>query len=201
MPKTHANQHRWKGWVSEKIQHDLEGAAKELKESWSIDSGDPRLYPFITEFALNDLRDRIKNRPRSTKLPPVPESPPKAENLTDLIVEKTVKAVYEDQNSGSYKEALSKASAGGRQGLAVWRKILRSIDRAYEIGIHGAEIAPMPRVHFLHRELLDIAILLKLNDLTSEGLAEFFDDLCPCGEKHHGDTIRRLGKRMMKARK
>ena len=92
MPKKHANQHRWKGWVSEKIQHDLEGAAKELKESWSIDSGDPRLYPFITEFALNDLRDRIKNRPRSTKLPPVPEGPPKAENLTDLIVEETVQA-------------------------------------------------------------------------------------------------------------
>lgn len=200
MPKKNANQHRWKGSVSEKIQHDLENAAKELKESWSIDSGDPRLYPFITEFALNDLRGRIRNRPRSTKLPPVPEPPPKAENLTDLIEEETVRAVYEDQNSGSYKEALRKASVGGKQGLVVWRKILRSIHRAYEIGIHGAEIAPMPRVHFLHREILDLVTLLKLNDLTSEGLVEFFDDLCPCGKKHQTDAIRKLGKRIAKAR-
>jgi hypothetical protein len=149
---------------------------------------------------LNDLRGRIRNRPRSTKLPSVPEPPPKAENLTDLIEEKTVKAVYEDQNSGSYKDALRKASAGGKQGRVIWRKLLRSIDWAYEIGIRGAEVAPMPRVHFLHRELLDIVTFLELDrDFTSEGLAEFFDDLCPCGKKHQAEAIRKLGKRIAKA--
>ena len=72
----------------------------------------------------------------------------------------------------------------------VWRKILRSIDRAYEIGIHGAEMAPMPRIHFLHRELLGIAKLLKIDDLMREGFVEFLDDMCPCGKNHHADTIR-----------
>jgi hypothetical protein len=199
MPIKRANQHRWKHSVSDEIQHDLENAAKELKESWSTDSGDPRLYPFNSEFVLNELRDRIRNRPRSTKLPPIPAPRPEAENLMDLIQEKTVRAVYEDQNSGSYKDALRKASAGGKQGLVVWRKILRSIDQAYEIGVYGAEIAPMPRVHFLHRELLDIVRLLKLNDLTSEGLVEFFDDLCPCRKKHQADAIRKLRQRIAEA--
>jgi hypothetical protein len=58
----------------------------------------------------------------------------------------------------------------------------------------------MQRVHFLPRELLDIVKLLKLNDLTSEGLVDFFDDLCPCGKKHHAEAIRKLGKRIAKAR-
>ena len=118
----------------------------------------------------------------------------------DLIDEKIVKAVYEDQNSGSYKDAIRKASAGGKRGFAIWRKILRSIDRAYGIGIYGIEVVPMPKVHFLHREFLNIVNLLKLDDMTSEGLAEFFDDLCPCGKKHRAETIRKLGKRSAKAR-
>lgn len=201
MPEKRVNQHRWKNSAIGQIQH-LENAAIELKESWSIDSGDPRSYPFMSEIVLNELRDRIRSRPRSTKLPSAPEPQPESEpeKLMDLIDEKVVGAVYEDQNSGNYKDALRKASAGGKQGLAAWRKILRSIDRAYEIEIHGAEVAPMPRVHFLHRELLDIAKLLKMDDLTSEGFVEFFDDLCPCGKKHQADAIRKLGQRIAKAR-
>lgn len=197
MPKQRVNQHRWKNSAIGQIQH-LENAARELKESWSIDGGDPRSYPFMSEIVLNELRDRIRNRPRSTKLPPAPEPQPESEpeTLMDLIEEKIVRAVYEDQNSGSYKAALKRASLGGKRGLAVWRKILRSIDRAYDIGIHGAEVAPMPRVHFLHRELLEIARLLKMDDLTSEGFVEFFDDMCPCGKKHHADAIRKLGQRI-----
>jgi hypothetical protein len=196
MPNKRASQHRWKRSVGDQIQRHLENAAKELEESWSIDSGDPRRYPFMSEFVLNELRDRIRNRPRSTRLPPVPEPQLEAEKLMDLIEEKIVKAVYEDQNSGNYSDALRRAWSGGKQGRAAWRKILRSIDRAYEIGIHGAEVAPMPRVHFLHRELLDITKLLKMDDLTSEGFVEFFDDICPCGKKHHADAIRKLGKRI-----
>lgn len=198
MPNKRENQHRWKRSVSDHMQQHLESAAKELRECWSIDSGDPRLYPFMSEIVLNELRDRIRDRPRSTRLPPTPEPQPQIEpeRLTDLIEEKVVKAVYEDQNTGSYKDALSKASAGGKRGLTVWRKILRSIDRAYEIGIHGAEVVPMPRVHFLHRELREIAKLLKMGDLTSEGFVEFFDDMCPCGKKHNADAVRKLGKRI-----
>jgi hypothetical protein len=199
MPNERANQHRWKGSVSYKIQHVLEEAATDLKLAWSSDSKDSRSYPFSSEFVLNELKDRIKNRPRSTKLP-ISEPPAEAENLMDLIEEKIVRAVYEDQNSGSYKDAVRKASAGGRQGRVVWRKIVRSIDRAYEIGVHRVEIVPMPRVQFLHRELLDIVSLLKLNDITSEGLVEFFADLCPCGKKHRAEAIRKLRKRIAKAR-
>jgi hypothetical protein len=200
MPKKRVNQHRWKNSVSDQIQHHLENAAKELKESWSIDSGDPRLYPFMTQIVLDELRDRIRSRPRSTKLPTVPERQPETGTLMDLFKEKAVKTVYENQNIGSYKDAIRKASVGGKKGLAVWRKILRSIDQAYLIEIHGPEVAPMPRVRFLHRELLDIMKLLKIDDITREGFAEFFDDMCPCGKIHKADTIRKLGQRVAAAR-
>ena len=39
-----------------------------------------------------------------------------------------------------------------------------------------------------------------MDDLTSEGFVEFFDDLCPCGKKHQADAIRKLGQRIAKAR-
>ena len=200
MPKKRVNQHRWKKLLSDQMVSHLEGAVKELKETWSLESGDSRSYPFVTLILLNELKGRIANQIRSTKLPAVPKPRPEPEKLMDLIEEKIVKAVYEDQNSGSYKDALKKASAGGRQGHAVWRKVLRSIDRAYVIGIDGLDFVPMPKLNVLHRELLDIMKLLKINDITREGFAEFFDDMCPCGENHKPDTIRKLGSRIAKAR-
>lgn len=62
------------------------------------------------------------------------------------------------------------------------------------------EFIPKPKVNFLHRELLAIAESLKLNELTTEGLAEFLDDLCPCGKTHNGEAIRKLTKRVSKSR-
>jgi hypothetical protein len=75
------------------------------------------------------------------------------------------------------------------------RKITRALDLAYLIIYQGIEQAPKPRVHFLHRSLLDIADSAHLRDLTPEGIVEFFDDVCPCGVKHRQDAIRKLRKR------
>ena len=201
MPKTRVNQHRWKDAVSPVVLSALESAAKELKLFWKSDNADRPSYPIASAFVFAELRDRIRNQPRSTKLP-VPEPQREAKNLMDLFSEKAVRGVYEDQNAGSYKSALREAAAGGKQGLSMWRKILRSIDLAYAIRIDGMDAVPMPRVQFLHRQLHDIAGLLEeVDDMTNEGLAEFFDDLCPCGKKHRADTIRKLGNRIQAQRR
>ena len=116
MPNKRANQHRWRNSVSDQIQRHLENAANELKESWSIDSGDPRLYPFMSEIVLNDLRDRISNRPRSTRLPSVPDPrpQPEPEKLMDLIDEKVVGSCL--RGSEQWKlQGRAKESIGGRE--------------------------------------------------------------------------------------
>jgi len=70
---------------------------------------------------------------------------------------------------------------------------------AYVIIYYGLDSAPRPRVHFLHRELLDIVESEHLRDLSLEGIVEFLDDICPCGKKHKPDAVRKLRKRLVNA--
>ena len=117
--------------------------------------------------------------------------------------EKTIKAVYEQQNDGSYEGALKVAASGERNGTSAWRKIWLAANAAYLIRFYGIEFIPRPRVQFLHRRLLEIADATgtnevaddSINKLTHAGIAEFLDDLCPCGKKHKAETIRKLRKR------
>ena len=64
-------------------------------------------------------------------------------------------AAYEDQNEGSYEDALIEARGGFGAGYRAMRKITRALDLAYLIIYQGIEQAPKPRVHFLHRSLLE----------------------------------------------
>src|SRR5262249_18729108 len=107
----------------------------------------------------------------------------------------TIRAVYEQQNDGTYQEALKLAAFVDGKASSAWRKILHAVDAAYLIDRYGDQAAPKPRVQFLHRELLKIAALADLNDLSHQGIVEFLDDLCPCGERHTAEAIRKLRKR------
>jgi hypothetical protein len=121
----------------------------------------------------------------------IPPSPPPPKSFCELVSEATIRAIYENQNEGSYKEALVKASTQ-YEGFSEWRKLLRAVDAAYMVAQYGFDAQPRPRVHFLHRRLLGMADSASLRDLTLEGLVEFFDDVCPCGRKHTQDAIRKL---------
>lgn len=77
-------------------------------------------------------------------------------------------------------------------------RILQDLEAAefsFLFGVYGDSFMPVPKVQFLHRQLLDIATLLRLDALTNKGLEEFFEDVCPCGKKHNAETIRKLRKR------
>jgi hypothetical protein len=190
------NQHRWKGWIEDTRVYDLlENLAGELKRSWKLDRKRPQRFPTNTWWLFVQIEDKLKNKPvllAGSKLPPQPQTPGK---FFDLIVERTVKAAYEDHNDDSYEHALKLAAKGDDKGYSAWRKIIRALDVAYRIFHYGLDSAPMPRLQFLHRRLLEIAKSKHLGDQTLGGVVEFFDDVCPCGHKHRPDAIRKLEKR------
>jgi hypothetical protein len=189
------NRHRWKAWIDDdRVRQVLEEAAKGLEWSWRLDT---KRFPVNTWFLFVQIDEQLKNKPvvrTGIKLPAKP-SPP--EKLSDLIRESTIKAAYEDQHGGSYQDALKQAAKGYDEGYLVWRKIMRALDLAYVILHYGVDFAPMPRVHFLHKRLLEITDSEHLRDLSLQGIVEFFDDVCPCGKKHQPDAVRKLRKRAM----
>jgi hypothetical protein len=187
MPKVSENQRRWKTWVGVPIRDMLEQAAERLAWAWTCDEKDPTSYPVNTEYAFAEIKEQLRGEVRRRAKLSVP-TPPRT--LFDLIDERTIKAVYEDQNEGSYEKALQQAA--GFRGSRAWRKIWRAIDAAYSIGHYGIDSAPRPKVQFLHRNLLEIVESEQLVGLTLEGIVEFFDDTCPCGKGHKLDTIRKL---------
>lgn len=198
--KVGRNQHRWKLSVSDHARRVLEESAQRLKWAWEIDKKDPKSYPLNTDYAFakierqlsRDTGEESQIEPQARELPPRP-APPK--RLSDLLGEKTIKAIYEQQNDGSYEVALRLAASGERKGSIAWRKILLAVNAAYLICVYGVEFVPKPRVQFLHRNLLEIADSTELSDLTHEGIVEFLDDLCPCGKRHKPEAIRKLRKR------
>lgn len=194
------NQHRWKKSVDDKNRRLLEEATDTLAWAWKTDMNDPKSYPINTEYAFSQIKNQIKDRQLPSRIAnratvfelPAPPPPPKC--FSELVSEGTIRAVYEDQNAGSYTDALKRAA---KEDHATFRKILNAIGQAYLIDHAGPELAPKPRNHFLHRNLLEIADLLAISDLKHEGILEFFDDLCPCGKAHRPDAIRKLRKRWL----
>jgi hypothetical protein len=190
--------HRWKEWLGEgSVRRILEDAAEEIAWAWGIDKKDSRSYPVNTAETLYQIKERIKEcleprKPIVLRKPHrgiVSSSP---SSFSDLIYDRTVKVVYEDQNAGTYQNALQRAASGDG---STFRKILRAIEHAYAVDQIGPHGAPAPKVQFFHRKLLEIVKVAGINDLKDEGILEFLDDLCPCGEVHERDAIRKLRKR------
>lgn len=173
----------------------LEEAARGLRWAWRVDGESPKKFPVNTWYMFIQIDEQLKNIPMSRTGIKIPPPPPPPEKLSDLLQEPTIRAAYQDQHDGSYEDALRQAAKGQGEGYSAWRKIMRALDLAYVIMYQGLDFAPMPRVHFLHRSLLEVADSEHLCDLNLNGIVEFFEDVCPCGKKHQPDAIRKLRKR------
>jgi hypothetical protein len=190
------NRHRWKTWITDRrVRQVLEEGAKGLQWAWRLDRKSPKRFPVNTWYLFIQIDEQLRNAPVARTGIKIPPPPPPPEELSDLLKERTIKAAYQDQHDGSYEDALKQAARGQDEGYLAWRKIMRALDLAYVIIYQGLDFAPAPRVHFLHRKLLEVADSEHLCDLNFEGIAEFFDDVCPCGKKHQPDAIRKLRKR------
>jgi hypothetical protein len=199
-PNVGKNQHRWKSSLGDDICGVLDDAAARLAWAWEVDMKYPRSFPVNTSHAFEEIDEWIKECQRGgepkveRKGLPVPRSrPPK--RFSDLVDDRVIRAVFEDQNVGSYSDALKLAASGNNAAHFIFRKILKAVAPAYLISHFGFEFIPKPRVHFLHRTLLDLAESLHISDLKHEGIVEFLDDLCPCRKRHTADAIRKLRKR------
>jgi hypothetical protein len=201
MPYVSENQgHRWKDWVeNDAIRQILEDAAESIAWAWGVDQEYPKSYPVNTGQLLYEIKTRIEESLKSRKLLPIRKGskrplrlqPP--ESFSELIADRAIQLVYEDQNSGMYKDALVRASRGDR---STFRKIVRAIEKVYVMDQLGPDALPRPRTQFLHRNILQIAKVSGLSDQKDEGMLEFLDDLCPCGTKHQLDAIRKLRERL-----
>jgi hypothetical protein len=146
------------------------------------------------------IEEQLQNRPpRTVPSTGIKRSPP-PQTLSELVHDNIIRVAYEDQNEGSYKEALKQARAGFGKGHWVFRKILRAVETAYLIELHNFDNTPTPKVHFLHRKVLDIVNSEHVGGLKLEGIVEFFDDICPCGNVHKSDNVRKLMKRWARRR-
>jgi len=197
MPDVSRNQHRWRQSLSDEACRVIDEGAEALAWAWKTDMRDPKSYPMNTSAIFSELVERMEqirngDMPQSRQGPidlsRYRFSPPN--RFSELINEKTIKAIYEDQNADSYQDALQRAALGDER---AFRKIMRAIDLAFFTNLAGWP--PKPRNQFLHRNLLKFGELAGVGDLTPEGMVEFFDDVCPCGEKHKNDAIRKLKKR------
>jgi hypothetical protein len=178
----------------------LNQSAQRLKWAWDTDKKYPKSYPLNTDFAFTEIHRQLSAGSRDSsqiqqQFRELPSPPPPPKSLSEIVHEKTIKAVYEQQNDGKYEDALKLAASGEREGAIAWRKILHAVNATYLIHTYGDEFIPRPRVQFLHRNLLEIADVVEMNDQTHEGIVEFLDDLCPCGERHEAETIRKLRRR------
>lgn len=191
---------RWKAWIDDgRIRNMLEELADGLRWAWKLDKKYPRTFPINTWFQFVQIRQQLESKPAQrvrTRFPAPLSSP---QRLSELLDERTIKGAYENHNEGSYEDALKQAAAGYDDGASAWRKIKRALDVAYVIHYYGLDFAPKPRVHFLHRELLDIVESEHLRDLRLDGIVEFLDDICPCGKKHQPDAVRKLRERRASA--
>lgn len=196
------NQHRWRESLDGKVCNVLDDAAEQLKWAWGLDMKYPKYYPVDTDMSLYEIKGWIEECQKEGQAAVEPKvkhgslrlilrrQPPKC--LSELVRESAIRAAYENQNIGTYNDALRIAASGDRSAGFTFRKILNAVRIAYSTERHGPDAAPKPRVHLLHRGLLEISQSLNLGDLTHEGIAEFFDDLCPCGIVHKPDAIRKL---------
>jgi hypothetical protein len=196
------NQSGWKEWVEDDhIRGVLERAAMSLKWAWNLDKKSANSYPLNTSYLFAQIKERLRGQPRGHAIIKLPRPPHPPQRFAELVDERIIGSVYEDLNQGSYKDALRQAATGFGEGLSAWRKILRAAEGAYAIEYYGVEFAPKPRVHFLHRNLLVLAATEHLRGLSDRGIAELFDDICPCGRSHKPNTIGKLRKRAISRRR
>jgi len=123
--------------------------------------------------------------------------------LADLAPERIVQRIWEDQHSGSFKDAVRLAaqlnSDNQEKPWKAFQGILHAMEGAYFVSFFGPEILPKPKINILHRGLKRFATAVGLESATQ--YAEFFDDLCPCGLKNHREAVRKMNERGKKRRK
>jgi hypothetical protein len=199
------SRHAWAEWVeSAEVRQLLWKSRDHLQRAWKSDQKDPKSYPLNTSFVLAEIRAALANRPgaRSVRHLPLPKRP---KSLAELISERTVKTIWEDNHSGRFEDAIAQAAATDHENpnksWKVFQSIIRAIESAYLLDFVALELLQRPKVNILHKGLNEIAKAAGIGDQKEEGFAEFLDDLCPCGLKKHREAVRKVSSRSPRMRR
>jgi hypothetical protein len=197
--------HAWAGWVDEETRHRLWEAKELLKSAWDSDRKSPRRYPMDTSWALAEIEQSLaKKKPdKPTKISLRKWLNPRT--LAALVPEAQISAVWEEYNSGTFKNAIKLAAEinykNTKKSWKLFKTIIRAIEATYQARFLGHEFLSKPKVNILHTGLDQIAKTAGLEGQTQAGFVEFLDDLCPCGLKSHKGAVRKLSKRSARFRR
>jgi hypothetical protein len=187
--------HAWLERTSKKRGQLLTRTAGQLRTAWRRDKAGSDGFPFNTAYLIGDVKARLHGwRPARIFRLRAPKSRP-LKQLGDLLKEKTVRAVYEYLYEEPFEDAMRQLNAGYREGEQAFNQISEAVKVALGVSWIGEEMLPKPRGNWLHRQLLEVAKAAHLGHLTNREMAEFFDDLCPCGSKHTRETIKKFRQR------
>src|SRR5487761_150384 len=190
--------HRWAKLIDDKKVVHLWKSSGPLKAAWERDRKNTT-YPMDTSYELAMLQERISPEPTTARrvtgwfMRRVPKT------IAQLVPEKLVKNIWEDQHSGRFEDAVAIANQlnynNQEKPWKVFQGIMHAMESAYWVSFFGPEIMSMPKVNILHSGLKQVAIAAGLKGQTREGFAEFLDDLCPCGLKNHREAVRKMESR------
>jgi hypothetical protein len=198
----------WESYLESDEVKDLLWAGKTiLRSAWQSDMEDPNSYPINTSHALGQIEEKLRRKIRvvKTRVGLPRDKTPK--RLSELIPERLVRAIWEDNHAASFDQAVREAANIGRAGIPLntgWRtfkKIVSTMEHAYLANCYGYDFLPKPKNSILHRGLDQIARAAGLQDQTTAGFAQFLDDLCPCGLKNHNEAVRKMESRTPRMRR
>jgi hypothetical protein len=200
--------HAWENSVeSAKVLKALWIGKQQLRHAWEVDLRGQKSYPINTEAALCELRRAVSTR--SAKQPPKATMPrvifKNPRTLAELIPERLIKRIWEENHNTSFESALVLAANSSyeepEQTRKVFNGIVHVIETAYMVEYWGWQVLRTPKVNVLHRGLDKVAKAAGLVGQTELGFAEFLDDICPCGLPRHRGALSKLGRRVKKLKR
>jgi hypothetical protein len=198
--------HRWEQWIeSKEIAEILWQAREQLKTAWKRDQQYPKSYPLNTSHVIAQIKQSLSRRPRNKKTIVRLPKPKEPTCLAELIPEKDVKAIWEEQHAGAFGDAIKRVATVNyteeEKSWKVFQGIIRAMEAAYLVNYFSLEFLPRPKVSLLHRGLDQIAKAAGLEGQTQQGFAEFLNDICPCGLRDHKEAVRKLSTRSFRMRR
>ena len=127
---------------------------------------------------------------------PVPEGPLSFPHLQSIGTGNATLGQIEMLHSERHRESLQTTWQKANDGdLGAFKRLQRTEEDWYRI-THGK--GPLKGFHSdpYHRDLLQILFSFGGENLTSEELADCFEDYCPCGKEHDADALKKQRARL-----
>ena len=92
-----------------------------------------------------------------------------------------------------FRKPLWKLLQEERDGSLKAAKNLVRLREDWQQLVRGQKLKPF-KGHLDHHQILEVGLSLGLEKLTAEELADCFEKICPCGETHDGDAMKKTAR-------